>query len=256
MYSQSMGMSYQAVILEKNTDNTDNKVLPNKDISILFTIENSNGTEEYKEKHITKTDKYGMVNLIIGSGELVNSPVFLDIIWDGTNKKLKVEIDFTGDNNDYELLSEQNLIYMPQPPSNETKQLILNNSEEILKEIERAKKQEQGNSESIIEIKGEQTSQNNAIALNTLKISYPGDQDISGIAINSSILLSFRYYYPDKDGDGFGGKWNVVYAPIKPEGYVTNNSDCNDTPGSGASIYPGAIEVPNDGIDQNCDGTK
>ncbi len=44
------------------------------------------------------------------------------------------------------------------------------------------------------------------------------------------------------------------------DGYVTRccngagcGSDCNDTPGVGANIHPGAVDVPCDGIDSNCD---
>ena len=58
-------------------------------------------------------------------------------------------------------------------------------------------------------------------------------------------------YYRDADGDGFGDVSDSITADSKPEGYVTDGSDCDD---SDASIHPGAIEVCEDGIDQNCSG--
>ena len=61
-------------------------------------------------------------------------------------------------------------------------------------------------------------------------------------------------FYQDADGDGFGSIALTTQACAAPAGYVTDNTDCNDDPGSGgAGIYPGATEICN-GIDDNCDG--
>ena len=48
----------------------------------------------------------------------------------------------------------------------------------------------------------------------------------------------------DSDGDGFGA--NVTRGPN-----VTTGSDCDD---SSSFIYPGAYDLPGDGVDQDCDG--
>lgn len=252
-FSQTVGISYQAVILNPDPiETSENNILANSDVVLQFTIINEFENVEYQEQHTTSTDKYGMINLLIGNGTPINN-IFSDIIWDGNFKKLKIEIDFSS-SNVFSLLSEQNLTYMPQPPNTETSKLISDNSTLILDEELRAKAEEKVNSNEILDLEKEQLIQNEAIAINTAKISYPGDQDISGIAINSALIANFKFYYADKDGDGFGSSMNLVYSPLPPTGYVDNKSDCDDNPTNGGSIYPGATEIPDDGIDQDCDG--
>jgi hypothetical protein len=56
-------------------------------------------------------------------------------------------------------------------------------------------------------------------------------------------------YYADNDGDGFGGSVQKIVACEQPEGYITDNTDCNDTTDQ---AYPGGIEVC-DGLDNDCD---
>jgi hypothetical protein len=64
-----------------------------------LTIVNAAGSEEYQEQHNTRTDRYGMINLVIGAGEQTSSNNFVDILWNGTAKKLKVGIDFSAGSN-------------------------------------------------------------------------------------------------------------------------------------------------------------
>jgi hypothetical protein len=192
-FSQTKGISYQAVILNPKAQeipgaNAQNNILANSSVSIEFTVLNALGTEEYKEKHTTKTDRYGMINLLIGTGTPISSTDFSAIVWNGSTKKLKVGIDFSGGSN-YQPLSEQNLTYMPQPPTVEVT-------------IEMTK-----NSAAIKTLKTEQATQNTAIALNTAKAGITtaqattisntsgintGDQDISGIAINATAITTLK----------------------------------------------------------------
>ncbi|UII24910.1 putative metal-binding motif-containing protein [Fulvivirga maritima] len=59
-------------------------------------------------------------------------------------------------------------------------------------------------------------------------------------------------WYRDADGDGFGDASDMLEDCVQPEGYVMDNTDCDD---SNADINPGAEEDDFDGIDSNCDGT-
>ncbi|MCP4918135.1 MAG: hypothetical protein GY913_14575 [Proteobacteria bacterium] len=57
-------------------------------------------------------------------------------------------------------------------------------------------------------------------------------------------------WFPDLDGDGFGGLSDKVTSCDAPSGYVEGGDDCDD---SDDSVHPDADEVC-DGIDNDCDG--
>ncbi len=57
-------------------------------------------------------------------------------------------------------------------------------------------------------------------------------------------------FYEDADNDGYGNVTSTTDACTPPSGFVSDNSDCNDTD---ILIYPGASETC-DGIDRDCDG--
>ncbi len=57
-------------------------------------------------------------------------------------------------------------------------------------------------------------------------------------------------YYLDQDGDGFGSDVSVQDC-FAPDGYVDINGDCDD---SNSLINPDAYEIPNNGVDEDCNG--
>ncbi len=64
--------------------------------------------------------------------------------------------------------------------------------------------------------------------------------------------LTFVNYYVDSDGDSYGTGAAMFLCQDPGAGYATQNGDCDD---NNASVYPGATEILNNGIDENCDGT-
>ena len=61
-----------------------------------------------------------------------------------------------------------------------------------------------------------------------------------------------QWYFEDFDGDGHGSMGAGNKFCEQPVGWVSNISDCND---EDSTIYIGALDIPNDGIDQDCSGT-
>jgi hypothetical protein len=59
-------------------------------------------------------------------------------------------------------------------------------------------------------------------------------------------------FWVDGDGDGFGAGGAGEFCPTDvPDGWTDNDADCDD---ADPDVSPLAVEIPGDGIDQNCDG--
>ena len=60
--------------------------------------------------------------------------------------------------------------------------------------------------------------------------------------------------FEDADGDGFGNPDESDEVPETdiPAGYVIDDTDCDDT---NADINPDADEIPDNDVDENCDGS-
>ena len=116
IYSQRTGISYQALILDPNGEqlpgyNNQNAPLTNTAICLEFIIRDDNNVIEYSEYQNVTTDKYGMVNLIIGTGGFAGgySGGWNGIIWSEKSKKLVVNLDVTGSCSSFIEISNQEL---------------------------------------------------------------------------------------------------------------------------------------------------
>ena len=71
------------------------------------------------------------------------------------------------------------------------------------------------------------------------------DGGIDEDAVDAQLL------YMDGDGDGYGNDDATIMACGRPPGFIERGDDCDD---DAATTYPGAEEICNDAIDNNCNG--
>ena len=107
------GLSYQAVILDPSKieipgQDISGQPLVNGDVWLKFSIYNGS-TLQFEEIQKTKTDAYGLVNLLIGS---VSTASFNSLVWDAAQKSLEVYVSFN-QGASYTKVAEQKLNYNP-----------------------------------------------------------------------------------------------------------------------------------------------
>lgn len=76
------------------------------------------------------------------------------------------------------------------------------------------------------------------------------DNNCDGNIDEGSVI---NIFFRDFDGDGFGDAMadSSTCATEVPVGYVSNNTDCND---ADVNTNPDGTEIPNNNIDEDCDG--
>ncbi|MFD3408541.1 hypothetical protein SKC37_07725 [Aquirufa sp. HETE-83D] len=116
-FSQTKGISYQAVIIDPNPIEIPGKDVTaqpyvSKDVWIRFGIY-AGTTLQYEELHKTKTDEYGLVNLIIGGGvNTGKAGTFTSLSWDGVTKNIITNVSFDQGGR-YTEVSNQKFTYVP-----------------------------------------------------------------------------------------------------------------------------------------------
>lgn len=119
VYSQTKGITYQAVILKPEGQNIpgyndERAPLTNTAICLRFSIFKG-AVLEYQETRNLNTDEFGMVNTIIGGGVYVSgtSTTLAGVDWDGNAKNLVVEVDVKGTCSQFIEISNQPFTYVP-----------------------------------------------------------------------------------------------------------------------------------------------
>lgn len=85
---------------------------------------------------------------------------------------------------------------------------------------------------------------------------YPGASEVPNDNIDQDCdgndLVTYDCFRDD-DGDGFGSTQTTLSADddCSDPGEADNDDDCDDTQ---STVHPGSTEIPNDGVDQDCDG--
>jgi len=117
-YAQTDALSYQAVIINENEDeipglDISGNYLADTEVQLQFTIVDQEGNFEYQEIQTTMTDRYGMVNLTIGMGEVTaeSQGLFTEINWDGTPKQLLVDLEIEG--GEFTQFTNEELLFVP-----------------------------------------------------------------------------------------------------------------------------------------------
>ncbi len=114
LFGQQKGLQFQAVILDPEVieipgQTIKGQALANGTVFLKFTLYTSKGLD-YEEIHETKTDAFGLVNVLIGQGKSAGS--FDAVSWDGPLKRLKVGLRLANQSEFVEM-SDQAMSFSP-----------------------------------------------------------------------------------------------------------------------------------------------
>jgi hypothetical protein len=119
-FSQDKGITYQAVIYHPGGEELpgqNNSISPlvNSNICLKFSFKDYLQNIEYQEIIRTRTDDFGLINLVIGVNEQTAGYAngFNDVLWNSAEKFLTVELDTTDACTDFEEISNEVFNYVP-----------------------------------------------------------------------------------------------------------------------------------------------
>jgi hypothetical protein len=119
-FAQTKGITYQAVILNPSGEqlpgvNNMNSPMVDKNICLQFRFIDEFSKVEYQESVQTKTDAFGMVNLVIGSGNQTGgyAASFESMEWNALKKSLIVGINTDGSCSSFTEISDQPFTAVP-----------------------------------------------------------------------------------------------------------------------------------------------
>jgi hypothetical protein len=204
-------MRYQAIVRNATGSLVTNQQV-GMQISILQTT--VDGTAVYVETQTPITNANGLVSIAIGTGTPVNG-TFATIDWSADTYFIKTETDPTGSTS-YSIIGTSQLLSVPYALHAKTVATAIT-------------------------------------AANGIPAGGTQDQVLQIVAgVPTWIDATYSVFYKDTDGDSYGDINSIIATSgAAPNGYVTNNTDCND---GDATINPGQGKIYGDGIDNNCDG--
>ncbi|MDA9089694.1 DUF1566 domain-containing protein [Maribacter arcticus] len=167
-------------------------------ISILQTT--VGGTAVYVETQTPTTNASGLLSIAIGTGAVVTG-VYATIDWSADTYFIKTETDPTGGTS-YSIMGTSQILSVPYA-------LYANSAATVI------------------------TASNGTPTGGTEGQVLQMVEDVP-----TWVDASFSIFYKDTDGDGYGDVNNTILAGAAPNGYVTNNTDCND---GDATMYPTAV---------------
>jgi hypothetical protein len=247
-------MSYQLVL--RGASNT---LLTNQQVGIQISILQTTitGSAVYIETQTATTNINGLVSLEIGTGDSLDN--FSAIDWSAGPFFIKTATDASGGSNytiigTSQLMSVPYALYAKTAGNDELKENTANKSTNVVTDAASDVKFPSVKSVKTYVDPVQDDADANEIASATSDATLQGYIDAleARIAALESASAT-QIFYEDSDNDGYGDINSTIVASAAPNGYVSDNTDCND---NNSSINPGAEEIFTDDIDNNCDGLK